>query len=240
MDVFWRTIDVIQCITLRTRPERRALAELQFASVGLLDRVKFLEREPDVEDGKRGCFHSHQAAAAHALQQSARYALIFEDDVQFLPHFTGHAASRAAHFIEHTMEEWEIFFLGHFARKMELTSQPDIVRVRAMDGHAYVLSREGMQKLCSLEYRGDQVDVHFHYESTQAFALYPMIAVQAALYSDTEEMQREADWNDDKLKREQDLYQACVRRSAVEAAMRQLGLPNGLDPGSLQTKRSDV
>ena len=65
-----------------------------------------------------------------------------------------------------------------------------------------------------------QVDVHFHHECTKAFALYPMVAVQAALYSDTEEVQREGNWNDDKLSRERDLYDGCVRRKTVEAAMK--------------------
>jgi hypothetical protein len=39
---------------------------------------------------------------------------------------------------------------------MELTSSPDIVRVRSMDGHAYVLSPAGMHALCALSYAGDQ------------------------------------------------------------------------------------
>ena len=156
-EILWNELDVIHCITLRTRPERRSQAEAQFAAVGLLGRVVFLEREPDVADGKRGCFHSHQVAADLALKLGARRALTFEDDVQFLPHFTAKIASRAAHFINNTAEQWEILFLGHFPRKMELTSQSDIVRVRAMDGHAYVLSVDGMRALCSLDYRGDQV-----------------------------------------------------------------------------------
>ena len=49
-----------------------------------------------------------------------------------------------------------------------------------------------------------------------------MVAVQAALYSDTEEVQREASWNDDKLRREEELYRGCVNRGALEAAMRLL------------------
>ena len=75
---------------------------------------------------------------------------------------------------------WAVFFLGHFPRKMELLdSWPDVVRVRSMDGHAYVLSPAGARELCSLTYAGEQVDVHFHYQCTAAYALYPMVAVQA-------------------------------------------------------------
>ena len=128
----------------------------QFAAVGLADRVHFLVQEPDTQDGKRGCFHSHQQAARRALELGAQRALMFEDDVEFTPNFTPFAAARAARFLQ-AGQPWELFFLGHFPRKMELTSQSDVVKVRSMDGHAYVLSPAGMRSLCALEYRGDQV-----------------------------------------------------------------------------------
>ena len=151
----WDLVDVIQCITLRTRPERQRQAAAQFERVGISHRVHFLVQEPDVQDGKRGCFHAHQQAARRALELGARRALTFEDDVEFTADFTPFAAARAAKFVGGA-EPWEIFFLGHFPRKMELTAQRDVVKVRSMDGHAYLLSPEGMRRLCSLEYRGDQ------------------------------------------------------------------------------------
>ncbi len=132
---------------------------VQFAAVGLADRVHFLVQEADPEDGKRGCFCAHQQASRRALELGARRALTFEDDVEFTPNFTPFAAARAAKFLLTGSEAWEIFFLGHFPRKMELTAQRDIVKVRSMDGHAYLLSTEGMRRLCSLCYRGDQVGV---------------------------------------------------------------------------------
>lgn len=78
MEILWSAIDLIQCITLRTRPERRLAAEEQFAAVGLAGRVVFLEQEPDVEDGQRGCFLAHQQAAKLALEAGAQCALTFE------------------------------------------------------------------------------------------------------------------------------------------------------------------
>ena len=104
---------------------------------------------------------------------------------------------------------------------MELTAHADIVRVRSMDAHAYVLSPEGAEALCGLSYAGDQVDVHFHYRCARAYALYPMVAVQAPGASDTELLQRADDWNDDKLRRERELYEGCVGRKALAAAMGQ-------------------
>jgi hypothetical protein len=216
---------VIQCITLSTRPERRRAAQAQFDAVGLGGRVRWLEQTPDIEDGKRGCFHGHQRAARAALELDARMALTFEDDVVFLPHFAPSCAGRVAAFLRApAAADWQVFFLGHFPRKMELTGQPDAVKVRSMDGQAYFLSRAGMEALCELEYAGEQVDVHFHYRCERAYALYPMVAVQAAGHSDTEAgLERAPDWNDDKLTRERELYEGCVKRKAVAAAVAMMG-----------------
>ena len=56
METLWSACDLVQCLTLTTRPDRRRAAADQFAAVGLGERVVFLEQTPDEEDGKRGCF----------------------------------------------------------------------------------------------------------------------------------------------------------------------------------------
>lgn len=220
----WSCFDLIQCITLRERPERRAAAERQFARVGLAGRVEFVVQERDVEDGKRGCFRAHQQAASIALGRGARRALTFEDDVTFLSHFSPYAVARAAAFLRASDAaerlKWSLLFLGHFPRKMDLVDGwSDIVRVCSMDGHAYALSPAGALALCALEYEGEQVDVHFHYRCKDAYALYPMVAVQSAGESDTEGLTRAENWNDDKLRRERELYEGCVKRAALAKAL---------------------
>ena len=102
---------------------------------------------------------------------------------------------------------------------MQLTDSAEIVRVRSMDGHAYILSAAGMAEMCALSYAGDQIDVHFHYQSEAAYAIYPMVAVQTPGHSETEHLQRAENWNDDKLARERSLYDGCVRRKALAQAM---------------------
>ena len=72
-------------------------------------------------DGKRGCFMAHQRASKLAIESGANYALIFEDDVEFLPHFSSHAASRVLAFLSNPASPtWSIFFLGHFPRALLL------------------------------------------------------------------------------------------------------------------------
>lgn len=218
----WSPLPLAFCLTLTTRPERRRAASQQLARVGLTPHVTFLEARPDEGDGKRGCFHAHQRAAGLALERGASHVLILEDDVEFLPHFTLHAGARIARFLASPPAEWELFFLGHFPSRVELTPQHDVLKVRSMDAHAYLLSAAGARRLCELEYRGEQVDVHFHYRSTEAYALYPMVAVQRASFSDTEGVERPSDWNEDKLAREANLYRGCVGRKIEERVMSSL------------------
>ena len=49
MEALWNEIDLVQCITLTSRPERRRAAEAQFAAVGLADRVQWLEQAKDTQ-----------------------------------------------------------------------------------------------------------------------------------------------------------------------------------------------
>ena len=212
----WPLVDAVHCITLTTRPERKAALTDELAAVGLLDRAIFLVQEPDVADGKRGCFRAHQRSARRALERGAGCCLTIEDDCFFTDGFSPYAAARVARFLRDPPPEWQIFFLGHFPRKMECTAQPDVVRVRSMDAHCYLLSADGMRALSALEYRGDQVDVHFHYACEHAYALYPMAALQRASFSDTEGVQRADDWNDDKLARERELYRGAVGRQMLQ------------------------
>ena len=71
--------------------------------------------------------------------------------------------------------------------------------------------------------RTPQVDVHYHYECAQAYALYPMVALQRASYSDTEALERPDDWNQDKLAREKRRARRGPRAGRRRAAAGGLG-----------------
>jgi hypothetical protein len=57
--------------------------EAEFARVGILDDVEIVERDRDFDDGKRGCFCSHQEVMKTALASGLTTIVIFEDDVCF-------------------------------------------------------------------------------------------------------------------------------------------------------------
>ena len=67
------------CIVLRGSRRRRDV-EAEFSRVGL--DVEIVERERD-EDGKRGCFESHQEVMRIALDRKLDSFVVFEDDVYF-------------------------------------------------------------------------------------------------------------------------------------------------------------
>jgi hypothetical protein len=67
-------------ITLRGS-RRRADVLAEFERVGL--EVEVVVRERDVEDGKRGCFESHQRVMQLALARGLESFVVFEDDVVF-------------------------------------------------------------------------------------------------------------------------------------------------------------
>ncbi|KAL1523233.1 hypothetical protein AB1Y20_018184 [Prymnesium parvum] len=145
----WSEVELIVCLTLRTRADRRAAVTKQFEAHGLLKYVTFLEQEPDTDDGKRGCFHAHQRAARLAMERGVPHALIFEDDVEFLPHFTVHSGKRILRFLRSTPQGcWSIFFLGHFPRAMELTDEQDVVRVRGVKSMSNSIIKAQQLSLC--------------------------------------------------------------------------------------------
>ena len=55
--------------------------------------------------------------------------------------------------------------------------------------------KRALSAAAPLDYAGDQVDVAYHYRCEEAFALYPMVAVQRPGASDTEGIERADDWN---------------------------------------------
>ena len=73
------------CIVLKGSP-RVGDMRAQVERAGLMEHVVWVERERDTVDGIRGCFQSHQAVCARALEdEDARAIIIMEDDCVFEP-----------------------------------------------------------------------------------------------------------------------------------------------------------
>jgi len=73
----WAFFDKIYCITLQSRPDRRAQASHQFAAAGILSRVEFVvvPKHPDRQEA--GIYQSHQECLRRGLRDNGCHILIF-------------------------------------------------------------------------------------------------------------------------------------------------------------------
>lgn len=169
-------------ITLRGS-RRRADVVAEFARVGL--DVEVVERERDHEDGKRGCFRSHQRVMEIALERGLKSFAVFEDDVVFRQR--GHALPVRG-VVEETIDLARrrgnacMIGLGGIATRPIGEPIDGVSRVRAATfayTHAYVVSDRVAAEVAALEYRGQHIDQVFmkSFENSMALVV-PTIAFQ--------------------------------------------------------------
>lgn len=182
----WGFFDRIYCITLASRADRMEEARVQFAAVGLEQRVEFLVVAKDQEDPVRGIFLSHQRCLAQALDAGGQHILVFEDDVLFR-RCTAEGLAEACEFLRQNAD-WEAFFLGCLVSGSRPTpcAAVDQVRYRCLS-HAYAVNRPFASRLvrepwCGLPYDGLLRQRRSHH----FFALRPMCAFQGASASDNQ------------------------------------------------------
>jgi len=170
--------DGVFCINLQQATERRA-------HVGRVDR--------DPGNSERGCFNSHLSVIRYAHEQGLQNVVIFEDDVNVfrpteLDSFNS-AMQQVVDFLS-TDQTWELFYLGHIQNLGYLYRTPMrplpgssggcsgssyIYEVQdALGGHAYVLSRRGMEKVLHESYCGEGVDFMLS-SRLRCHARYPMM-----------------------------------------------------------------
>lgn len=134
--------------------------------------------ERDVVDPVRGCFNSHLNAYKSLLESEASHCLILEDDVKFLRKVDPNKVMRQL------PGNWELFYFGHrpvYKQKtfIQKTENYDLVRVRTNDRHAFMISRKYAEKVVKIPWNNKNGDVILRNNSSSAFAMYPMVAVQS-------------------------------------------------------------
>jgi hypothetical protein len=207
----------IVCISLQDRNDRwRAVSE-RFHSYGLCRLVKFyrpckpdamlLEKKGIKSGGAYGCWTSHQFVAQEFLNHQKKRGIVFEDDVDFLP-----AAARDLDLVPTTKdlktfykhlcnistiiqkkqlpEQWDVFYLGHFPYPLlvwPINISPVIFKTHSALMHAYIFSREGMNKVSKSDFclfkqqnndQEDGIDIWVSLNTNQ-YATFPQIAVQS-------------------------------------------------------------
>lgn len=162
-------VDAVLCISTRDRVDRREHLEEQFKDSGL--NIEYVIVDRDVEDGQRGCFHSHQLCASIALERNCKNVLILEDDIT-LEYFSFKKINRINAFLKR--ENPDIFYLGATLGKIWLTWDFNIARIRAKGTYAYVLSSDSCRKIVGLEYKNIAIDKYYP-KIFKGYSIFPMM-----------------------------------------------------------------
>jgi hypothetical protein len=168
----WELTDGIGVINLDARPERWALIQTAFTSLGY---DKPLERIPAVRGldlpgygsspwfrgrardkawaGRAGCTLSHRKAISHAKAQHWKSVLILEDDAEFSPDFPQQAAI-LKRVLEDNDELWQICYLGISQASKPFRLIGRLSTHRALYGlfggstaHAYIVRQDAYNRL---------------------------------------------------------------------------------------------
>lgn len=190
----WSFIDKIYCLTLKGRQDRFMQAADEFHKYGLCQRVTFMENEkptakdyPSVKNlPELGIWEAHRGALVDAEQRGVRNALIFEDDVVFLPSLTPKILKRVKEILSTLPDKWEIFYLGHIPLLGLPTIIPRTFRTVSCAAHAYVANNSLMKRIKNISYLDQPhrilkpeygIDVYYMFRTVQ-YALVPMVAAQ--------------------------------------------------------------
>ena len=115
ISTIWKeSFDEIICITLSTRPDRRARAEKFFRELGI--PVRFFVAQPHELGGRYGCLNSHVSVAwylQNELGHKPSYkAVVFEDDVIATDYYDEAQIAHAVKWMDENNSRWDLFFLG--------------------------------------------------------------------------------------------------------------------------------
>ncbi|MFO1067863.1 MAG: hypothetical protein U1E14_04985 [Geminicoccaceae bacterium] len=188
----WSFLDAVYCISLQERPDRAAGAAAELHRVGLCRLATFLRPARHPRKGIVGCWESHRLVGMRALEEGQQRVLILEDDVRFDAGIDAATTTRIRAALATLPGDWQIFFLGHWPLRAWFVA-PGVLRTRSGCAHAYIASPRLLRWLRDHPWSkrgaatnplvGRGIDAAYACLSA-TYALYPMIAVQAAGRSD--------------------------------------------------------
>jgi glycosyl transferase family 25 len=116
-------VDAAFCISLREREDRRAELQTELEPLGL--DIEFFLADRDSGNPERGCYTSHQACAALALERGCRRVLMLEDDARLEQHDARQIAAINGFL---SWRNPELFYLGGIVGRMWRVPWPYVVR----------------------------------------------------------------------------------------------------------------
>lgn len=163
--------DRITCINLVHRKDKRNRVSKVFEKLQI--PVQFYRAQLHLKGGRYGCFHSHINVIQEAYNDGMHNILIFEDDVVPSPSYCLHSMVRAISFIADSKNNVDIFQFGYMPFVDEsgaivpyfnspfTDTQRDVIKITCTGAHAYCLTRNGMLKILSSDWKRHIDDAHF-------------------------------------------------------------------------------
>jgi GR25 family glycosyltransferase involved in LPS biosynthesis len=188
----WSFLDAAYCISLKTRVDRVAEAAAEFHKVGLCQRVTFYRPDKHPKNGFIGSWTSHRDVALDALERGCERVLICEDDVLFTRRIRPATLRAIERALRALPADWTIFFLGHWPLAAYFVRH-NVLRTSSACSHAYIASPRLLRWLRDHPWgspgvqfsriAGKGVDSAYA-KLPQAYALFPMLAIQRVSASD--------------------------------------------------------
>lgn len=191
--------DKVYCIHLPHEVERKTLIEEQFESVGILDRVTFIDTTPPPAKftisnmqgrgaiGNMGVNLSQIKAIVHAISDNAQQPIFFEDDIVFNPN----AKEMLSNVLNDLPELWNMLYMGghprgplHISRAKKISDSLAQVQ-RYSFGDAYTMKRDSL--LAFFDFWCENITqeramydiILGNFAATQnTYATYPLICTQ--------------------------------------------------------------
>ncbi len=174
----WDFFDTIYCISIDQRQDRRQTAGQEFSRVGLLDRVEFVIVEKHPRNPEQGIYESHLLCMEKGLAANAETILIFEDDILFRG-FKEADLRRACSWLA-IHPGWNALFLGCMVSRTDRTDTNSLVRAQYRClAQGYAVSRTFAEHIIQIPWQGTPYDGLLKQQSTDFFALHPMVAFQS-------------------------------------------------------------
>ena len=177
-DKYWEYFDKFYCISIDERADRRDEARVQFAKVGLADKVEFVRVRKHPHNCEQGIYESHMACIRKALQAGAASMVIFEDDIQF-DRFSPAGLKDCVDFLSGT-GHWNALFFGCLVSGSRKTENKSILKIKYRClAHAYALNRQFAKSLADTRWQGAPYDEILRSRPDHYYAVYPSFAFQS-------------------------------------------------------------
>jgi len=165
----------VTCINLYEREDRYEHIQ-SFASRYDIP-IKFHRVHKHPISGLQGCFESHIEVIKESYNRGDEYCIIFEDDIEATEYLTVDNLNKVHDFIS-SNPDWDLFYLGYLPYYINTKVKrynKDIIQLRAVTTHAYIISRRFMKLIKDFEPRDIHYDIFLCNSTSKCYALrYPL------------------------------------------------------------------